>query len=77
MGVLSPNIVNGVMNTSFYPPDMPIPGSINRSSGNVPTPRQMADDATQGAGESGNLPALWWLGIVIVLVALRLAYEYS
>lgn len=73
MSVLSSQM--GVVTTRFYPkaPN----GSLDLSAANVPTGRQIAFENNNGTGESGVLPALWWLGIIIILVALRLAYEYA
>lgn len=64
----------GIINTEFYPSSLTPPG-INISTGNARNPT--APQAYAGAvGENGSLPALWWLGILIVLIALRLVYEY-
>lgn len=73
LGAPALNAQRGVVTTLFYPfvPD----AALDVSSGNVPTQTQQQYDATMGGAENG-LPVLWWLGIVIVLVALRLAYEF-
>lgn len=65
----------GLRSTDFYPRSMNVPGSVSISQGSV----RNADipQAYGGApGEDGNLPALWWLGILIVLISLRVVYEY-
>ena len=67
----------GVRSTSFYPNSIPIPGSVNASAGNISQPNVLTQADNSAVGGSGNLPALWWLGIIVVLVALRLAYEYA
>jgi hypothetical protein len=38
-------------------------------------PGENAYDLDEADAENG-LPALWWLGILIMLVVVRLAYEY-
>jgi hypothetical protein len=72
-GLAALNVQPGFVNTRFYPfaPD----ASVDVSSGNVPTQSQQQYEATLG-GASNGLPVMWWLGILIVLVALRLAYEF-
>lgn len=73
------NIVNGIRTTDFYPPGSGLAprGSLDLSTGNVSSRRVMEVEDTNGVGSSGALPSLWWLGIIIVLVALRLAYEFN
>lgn len=67
------NAQRGVVNTRFYPfvPN----AALDVSTGNVPTQAEQEYDATAG-GAANGLPVMWWLGILIVLVALRLAYEF-
>jgi hypothetical protein len=68
--------IYGVRTVDFYPKGMSVPGSIDAAGGNVSNLNLLSQE-NGGVGGSGALPALWWLGIVIVLVALRLIYEYS
>lgn len=69
------NIISGMRNTDFYNGN--IPNSLDVSGGNVAKGAAAQLDGTQEMSGAGSLPALWWLGILIGLVALRLAYEYS
>lgn len=65
----------GLYSTRFYPASMQVPGSVDISQGSVRNPDIPAAYGGD-VGTSGNLPALWWLGILIVLIALRVIYEY-
>lgn len=70
-------ILGGVRTTSFYPPNMPVPNSISAASANVNNRELNAASQGGNVGEVNALPALWWLGILIVFVAWRLYYEYA
>lgn len=76
MGLIGANIVGGIRTTDFYPPNSPVPGSLNAASGNV-SQNAALNPAGGNVGEQSALPALWWVGILIALVALRVAYEFS
>ena len=67
----------GVRSTNFYPNNIPVPGSVSAAAGNISQPNVLTQSDNDSVGGSGSLPALWWLGIIIVLIALRLAYEYA
>ena len=67
----------GVRTTDFYPSNIPIPGSINASRANISQANVLTQADNDSPGGSTTLPAMWWLGIIIVLVAMRLAYEYA
>lgn len=70
------NVILHQYDTAFYPPSVAsrlTGGARDVSSSNVSSSIQQE----AGDPKSGALPALWWLGIVIVLVGLRLAYEYA
>ena len=73
------NIITGVRTTDFYPADSGVAprGSVDLSSGNVSSRSTMTMQDSNGTGGSGVLPSLWCLGILVVLVALRLAYEFN
>lgn len=69
-------VLNGLVSTTFYPSSMPPAGAVDISNGNT---RKPDFPAAYGGDIGGNtaLPALWWAGILIVLIALRLIYEYT
>lgn len=69
------NAQPGVVTTRFYPRVIS-DAVLDLSAGNVPTPQQLNYESDMG-GVGTGLPVLWWLGIIIILVALRLAYEFA
>jgi hypothetical protein len=73
-------IMPGVRTTDFLPPNTRIPGSVSVASGNVSNAKMSSFAGGGGAdldsGE-GVLPSLWWLGIIILLVVVRLVDEYN
>lgn len=66
----------GVRTTDFYPRTVPM-GGIDLSAGNVSQGGVAKSGAEISMQPQGALPALWWLGILIVLVAIRVLHEYS
>src|SRR5688572_15973470 len=73
-------IMPGIRTTDFLPPNMAIPGSVSVASGNVSNAKMSSFASGSAAAidnEEGILPSLWWLGIIILLVVVRLVDEYN
>lgn len=70
-------IIPGVRTVDFYPPNFPVPNSMNAASANVNNRELASQSAGGNVGQVNALPALWWLGILIVFVIWRLYYEFA